>query len=66
MGISRVQAAHGASGCFSAAPYVVWGGLCNRVSLQSQRVPLLHGDGRAFTEDACANAELISETTGFP
>ena len=51
-GISRVQPAHGALGCFSAAPSfsaapnVVWGGLCNRVSLQSQRVPLLHGDGR--------------------
>ena len=45
-GISRVQPAHGASGCFSAAPCVVWGGLCNRVSLQSQRVPLMHRDGR--------------------
>lgn len=45
-GISRMQPAHGASGCFSAAPCVVWGGLCNRVSLQSQRVPLLHGDER--------------------
>lgn len=45
-------ASSGASGCFSAAPSfsavpnVVWGGLCNRVSLQSQRVPLMHRDGR--------------------
>lgn len=62
-----MQPAGGASGCFSAAPKVVWGGLCNRVSCRASGFPFcMETGGPAFTEDACANPEMVAETTSFP
>lgn len=63
---------HGASGCFSAAPSfsavpnVVWGGLCNRVSLQSQRVSLMHRDGRDSLHGGSMQTQSSSLCLGFP